>query len=224
MNNVVWYLSAFLIASFFIYYLLLKNKDRFLYLIAPVSIVIILAFCYHDMGYLGYSNQYQFLLCTGVWEAFASLAYGCICYKIYKTLNEKWAPLFKKKGIRVAATVFEVLGFGFFLYYSWYGCTEKDFIVLFLIGLLLVSVFTRSSYLTQMLDHKLFGYLGKISFAIYLNQFIIIHLFEKKFQGYPFWPAAIVMLILVVVFSMFSTWLVDKIVIKLRKTVSKIVL
>ena len=44
-NNVVWYLSAFLIASFFIYYLLLKNKDRFLYLIAPVSIVIILAFC-----------------------------------------------------------------------------------------------------------------------------------------------------------------------------------
>lgn len=210
-NNTIWYLSAFLIASFLIYYLLLKNKEAFLYLIGPVSIFIILAYFYHDLGFLGYANQYRFPFCTGVWEAFAGLGYGCICYKIFEFIKKR-KKLFKQAKIRIFTTLFELCGFGFFFYYCWYGITAKDFFIQFLLGFLIISIFTESSYITHLLNNKLSFYLGKITFAIFLNQFIFIHLMQSKFLGYPFWPMAICMLILIILFSAFSTWFIAKIV------------
>lgn len=214
-NNTVWYLSAFLIASFFIYYLLLKNKEAFLYLIGPVSIFIFLPYFYHDLGYLGYANQYRILFCVGVWEAFAGLAYGCICYKIFEFIKRR-KEFFKQTKIKIFTTLFELCGFAFFFYYCWYGMTAKDFFVQFLLGFLIISIFTETSYITQILNNRLSLYLGKITFAIFLNQFIFIHLMQSKFLGYPFWPIVICMLILIILFSIFSTWFVPKVVNKIK--------
>lgn len=209
-NGTIWYLSAFLIASFFIYYLLLKSKERFLYLIGPVSIFIILAHFYNDKKALAYTVQYYFLFDAGVWEAFACMAYGCICYEIFLKIKRDYSNCFKFKSVRVSATIFEVCGFGYSFYYMWYGVQEKDFIMLFLFGLLFISVFSESSYLTQVLNNKLSYYCGKITFAMYLNQLIIINFVSWKLPGYPFWPMILCVLAVIIVFSIFSTWFVKK--------------
>ena len=208
-NNTIWYLSAFLIASFFVYYLLLKNKEVFIYVIGPVSIFVILSWFYHDMGYLGYANQYQFLICSGAWEAFAGLGYGCICYEVFKYITNRWGKYLKTHCVRIMASFFELCGFGFYIYYSWYGLQTKDFIIFFLLGLLIISVFTESSYITQLLNNRVSGACGKITFAIYLNQFIFIHLIQTKFPGHPFWPMTLCMVFAVILFSIFSTWFME---------------
>lgn len=53
LSAVMWYVSALLIVSILVYYLLVKNKKLFSYIIAPISALLIYSYFYQSRGMLG---------------------------------------------------------------------------------------------------------------------------------------------------------------------------
>ena len=70
-NNQFWYVSAMLLASVFIYFLLKKNEDTYRYIIAPGALLLICGYFYQTYGYIDLTmRSYDLIAYSGLWRAF----------------------------------------------------------------------------------------------------------------------------------------------------------
>lgn len=205
-NTPAWYVSALLIASFVIYYLLLRNRQRFLYFFAPALICIIYAQFFQSADFLNQNLTCKFLVCNGVFRALAGMSLGCLCYLAYIRLK----PVLQGR-FGFCSSILELGIFALFLRIIYHGgYTHWDFLVLPLMAVFVTSIFLGNSILSRLLNNRLSAYLGKLSYAVYLNQGIFTVIAIMRFSGYDYWQAAGAYLAAVVVFSVLSTWLVEK--------------
>lgn len=84
----LWYLSCLLVMLPLFYALLLKKRDLMLYIICPLSILIIYGyFCYHD-GNINVAFSWVGPVAQGVPRAWAGICLGGITYLISEKLRE----------------------------------------------------------------------------------------------------------------------------------------
>ena len=213
-NGVVWYLSALVICSYIIYWFLCWERKRgngegepYTHVIAPVLFFVVMGWLWSQRDDLNYWIQSAPVFTGGFLRGISEMGLGCTAYAVVRAIRSHYTP---GRGANSLATVFEVLGWAFVFYHMYKQRDPRDFIVPALSAALVVSTFAFRSYLTRLLDNSFSAFLGKMSYPMYLNQFMFIRPILKLMPGLPFWPVASCMMAALFVFSLFSNWLVQK--------------
>lgn len=170
-NIVCWYLSGLVFASLIIYYLLMKNEDFFLKILAPVLLVALYGTIFDRKGSLANTiifTQYSPFL--GFYRSFADITVGCIAYRIYE-----WMEDVKLPGEWLWATLVEgavMVACGRWMFSN---SGRGDFFFVPLFVAFVISVFRGRSLFTKVFDNPVSGWLGKHSYAYFLNNLVVIY-------------------------------------------------
>ena len=165
-----WYCSSLLISGFVIYYLLCRNRKRYLYFIAPFSCLIIISNIIHSVGNLNRWSQFDTFISTGTLRGFAEMSLGIICYHVYVYLIEKMDGRFK-----LISTSIELLCiFTLFKMIFVDGPSQSDSACVVFAAVLITSLFIGNSYISRFSNNPVFRYLGKISISIYLTHSVFL--------------------------------------------------
>ncbi len=231
LNGPLWFISAIIIVGYFLYWLLCKNKDLLVGLIAPFGFIFFTGWwCFtgtrasqtawstfgfqtastNGMGgnatdataTLGFNNGLIFVL--------IGLLGGIILYYLVKAIkNYKFSDL-GKWGL----TLLNLACSGLLLWYTIYQPTyfnlERWTVALLIIVVITLSLLNKD-YLTKLLNndytHKLFAYLGSISLPIYMLHYpiaiFVIRSFGKNTaeMAYGFWEIFLPAVVLTIIFS-----------------------
>ncbi len=207
-NIVCWYLSALLFASLGIYYLLLKNEDAFLKIIAPILLVVLYGTLFDRKGSLSNTILFtQYAPFLGFYRAVADITVGCIAYRVYEWMEDVEIP-----GEPVLATVLElsIMAASWFWMYKHGGAIDFLFVVLFFT--FVISVFRGKSLFSRLFDNRLSAWLGKQSYAFYLNNLVVVFPCLYLFPDITLNRACLICIPACFVLSVITTALVDLLV------------
>ena len=218
-NGVSWYLGCLLILSYLIYYLLCRDRSLYLHFLAPMAFFLVMAYLYCVQGKLNVWVQTDLIPTMGFWRGTAEMSLGVIAYTLYEGISRR---LRITRGVRITATVAETAGWLLVLYQMWTGNNYRDFLVPILAAFLIISLFSCDSYLTRFLNNDVSAFLGKISFPMYLNQFILMRPVVKLMPGLPFRSMTILLLAGLTVLSLFTGRLVDRLTEKIGRSLSAV--
>ena len=212
-NGVSWYLSAMLLASYPIYWILCierryrGNNNIYLYFFAPLVFLITMSSIWKEKQNLNYWTQSAVIFTGGFWRGASEIGLGCI---VFSAVNKKTTHILKEKPILI--TTFLLIGWSLIIAQTWFGNNRNDFLIPLGAGMLIGVQFSADNYFDRVLDNRISAFLGRISFPMFLNQWIILRPVLNLFKGGPFWPVALSCLTAIFVFSVFSDWLVNRIV------------
>lgn len=152
---------------------------------------------------------------------------GCICYFIVQKLrNSHYAPVISLKCERFLWGFTEFILCILVLYIMLgsgartVGGISLDFLALPLMALLIIIVLSQKSPIYNLLDNKISNYLGRISFAIYLNHLVLQRSISRYCSGKHVWSILLGYLIVVIIYSAITDWGIRKITETLRQKVS----
>lgn len=206
-----WFVSALLWASFIVYYLLLVNKDRFIYIIGPLSLFLYIGIVYRRFQTLDLTAN-DVLWISGI-RAFVEIGLGCSLFYLYRSLVERGRFLHP-----VVYTALELFFLAVILIIMYRTRRDyKDFIMIFLIAAFLLLCFLQRGYLTLLLDNRVSAFLGSLSYPMYLNQMFINSAAEKYLPHYSFWVTAGIRLVLIATLS----WIELAILKRVRRRINR---
>lgn len=177
LNGVTWYIGAMLAWLPFIIYMLQDHKKLYMSIIAPYSILLIYAFFYSRWGHIDFALVW-IGECNGSWlRALASINMGIILRKLILYL-QKYEWNYKMCSI---IGYIELAGMvAIVVLAATYRDTRVDFVNIILIAVVVVCSFLSDGlYIKQVNKSKLCGYLGKLSYPIFLNQMWIVNIFKR---------------------------------------------
>ncbi|MCM1498457.1 MAG: acyltransferase [Clostridium sp.] len=156
---------------------------------------LILSLCY---GHLNLYPQYACIICIALLRAVAGVLMGCAAQRVSGILNrgacEKWDKW--KKCICL------FLGSVFILYMTLYDNAYRitDFLVVFVFWFLFVYGITDERIRPGQNLSRVFRYLGRLSYTIYLIHYVIVQIFVRfsLFIGKDWKLVSVIFLILVV--------------------------
>ena len=175
LNNPAWYVSALLIGSYIIYYLLKNYRRLYLELLGPVGGVAVFAYLYRTYRDLqGFTDTKGFFLNQAVLRSLLGLTIGIYVYLIAEWFRKNWE-------CRVPA-LFSLVETGIFvgvpvvaLYID-----DKDydfiFLILFAIGIFCAS---QDRILGKLAGSRPLSWLAEISYSTYMIHFVIMLLINK---------------------------------------------
>ena len=200
-NGIFWFVSALILGSAVVWFLLCKFKDDYIYFGIPVIFFLVNAYFYQKYGYVDLtSSQSSFIINDGLLRAIAEIGLGCICYKTAVYLMEKLHGRFT--GWR---TIAEVLLLCLTVFIMWRTRRDaKDFIMLAVMAVFIILVMQNDSYLSKLLNNKLSLLLGSISYGMFLNQRFFILLISTYWPDREYWPMALTFLIADILFSILA--------------------
>ena len=182
-NIVCWYLSALVFASVVVYYLLLRNEDAFVKVIAPVLLVM----CYGTLF-----DRAQSLAATivftkyaphlGFMRGLAGLTVGALAYRAYEWMEDADLP-----GEPLWATLVELGVFLASALYMYKNSSRYDFLFVPLFFAFVISVFRGRSVFTRLFDNRLSAWLGRQSYAFFLNNIVVIYPYMYFFPESNIW-------------------------------------
>lgn len=215
LNGPTWYLSALIIAGYFVYWVAKWNRKAFLECIAPL-IIILVYFWYIPMGEgLDYHLHIGRIFYAGIERAFGGLCIGCITYKLSNYLISKnlRGGIFTLIECAVIVAILDVVFYG--------EKNSGNFLVLLAFPILIVIEYNGLSYLSKLLNRKIFGFLGKSCMSIYVNQVFIIGIFQRYFARHKgFFQDGILFLLLITIFGIMVNYILEFCIEKYHKFVN----
>lgn len=176
-NIVCWYISALLFASLFIYYLLLKDEDGFVKVIAPLILVICYGCLFDRKGSFATTIIFtRYSAPLGFMRALADITAGIAAYRFYEWIDGLDIP-----GEPVLSSLLEGLVFTASALYMYGSSGKFDFLFVPLFCGFVISVFRGRSIFTMLFDNRVSEWLGRQSFAYFLNNAAVIYLFMHFF-------------------------------------------
>lgn len=163
-----WFCSALIISGFLIYFLLARYQKTYLYIIEPVSLVLVFAWMYRNIGHLNRWTQVDMFVESGVLRGFVEMGLGCISYEVYCTLRQR------KLGGYAINTAVETVCALYIVHTIKMGPSARDFMCVFAMAVLITSLFMENSFWSKLFNHRFSKYLGSISIAIYLNHSVLL--------------------------------------------------
>ena len=208
-NNPAWYVSALLISSCLIYYMLSKHRELYLNLIGPVLIILIFSYLfrkyerlelfYHTEGVIGN---------TGLLRATMGITIGVYAFCASKSFGT-WV-----KGIpSVFKSIMQVLMFGGVLGFSLIreeGSYDFFFMPVFAIGLILAS---DDPFLGKISDTFLIHWFSKLSYCMYLSHFAAIFVLNFFWDTGKvwFWGIVPIYVLVTVLLALIYSYICDKV-------------
>lgn len=168
--TIEWYLSAMLIGMLFIYPLLRKWYDVYVYIVGTLLSLSIFGYMYTNVGHLLRKEVWTGVTTAAVLRAVAIMNLGCLAYEIAKMIRKQnWTG----KG-RLCLSLVCLAGYGITLYYAASAMDEKvRFTLVFLLMVSIAVSYSGSNSYGKYLDRDVFRFVGKISLPFYLNTNIV---------------------------------------------------
>lgn len=167
-----WYISAMILAMLPLAYILIKNRDFYIYVFSPISAIFLL-------GYLLNSNNYPeeplYRMITdidknthwGLERAICGICFGAIAWIIYKTL----CSIPNKRIYRILTTIIEVITGGLLVYVCIirYSKFQTLYCITLLLPIVIGIMFSKKSYISELFNFNWLKCCGPLSLTIYLN-------------------------------------------------------
>lgn len=172
-----WYISAMLICMFIICPLALKFGKNFSRLFCPVSSVLLIGIIVHQTGMLGSPAKFMFggIVNKGLVRAFAEICLGIFAFEVASKLR----TFQLSKAEKISLTAAEFVLYAGSVFYTVSGFAFKyDSYALFAIAIAVTITFSGQSYFSGKINPKLASFLGKISFPLYLCQYVPFYFVE----------------------------------------------
>lgn len=159
-----WYISAMLLAMWFLYPLLRKYRDMYLHVIAPLLAVLTAGYISKKYGDYSLTYELDIFVTKEILRAVAGLNIGCVVYVI----SEKLKTI---QFTRLAKVLLAVIEWGCYLWVlvamHFMGDTYV-FTLLFLYFFALCITTSKQSILGGAFDHPLIKATNRFSLALYL--------------------------------------------------------
>ena len=213
LNGLTWYISALLIAGYFIYWLLKNKRKTYLEFIAPL--IIFLIYSYYAFCGVGIDFHLAWIGITlhSILRATGGLSIGCILYMASKRCGTKKLTA-AGVGFISIIEIFLLIGLGFVLF----GRTEKnstDLLALPIFAILILIEYNGWSWLSRLFNHKAFGFLGNLSLSMYVNQSLIMGGFFRWGRKTNFLWDSIIVIVMVTMLA-FVIYIIKKVFRKKR--------
>lgn len=187
--SIEWYISSMLIAMLFIYPLLRKFYDIYVFVAGPLLSLSILGYMYINIGNLLHKYEWAGITTMAVFRAIAIMNLGCLAYEMGKAIQKKeWTTM-----QRALLSVICLIGYGITLYFASSDLGEKVRFTLVLLMMVSVAIsFSGKNLYGKYLDHGICRFIGKISLPFYLNTNMIrialkvVHLNELRYRYFVF--------------------------------------
>lgn len=198
-NYPAWYISAMLIAGYFIYVWLELDEKKFVKFFMPIGVLFIYCFFSKNSQTIDVWGGAKILdVSDAVMRAFAGMSLGGICYITSNKLKEK--QLSSK--IRILLSIGEVAAFLLALFLMNHEAhTQTDFYIILLLSVGVALSFTEKSYIIKWLSNPFFIWLGRLSYPMFLNQIIIINLMNICFNDISYRNGTIIFLLFLFLIS-----------------------
>lgn len=213
LNNPTWYISAMLIAGYFIVYLLKKNDEVFVRILSPLILFGMYGWLFHEIKSLSITVETTpvVIIRWGNLRAFAGVTAGVLAYKLYKIILEKFTEDKRRR--------LWLLGNGGLIFLTicaiYIHNTRVDFYFVVFYMLIIPVLFLddiKNKYIK-----KLMIYLGKLSYPMYLNHLIIENITLKYFSHISIYKVTPIYLFVIIIFSVLSNGFVEWIVRLIQK-------
>lgn len=168
-NGNTWYISAMLLSLLIIYPLIRKNKDIFIKYIAPVISIFGIGYITHNFNCILVIEEWNGFLYYGLIRGITEICIGCIIFELSKKLKYiKFTKL--GKILLTFAEIFLYLGtiIMLFSFDFRYDC----FVLLFVLMISMCITLSDASYSKEIFGHKIFNWMGKYSYSLYLGHSI----------------------------------------------------
>lgn len=191
-NAPTWYISAMLISMLFLYYVLCKNKDFFIYIFAPLTALLAYGYMYNQAGHMISRYALFGALYGGLIRAVCGICFGVIAYIIFSKISS-WCKTNKQ---RILITVTEVLLYTLF-FAVWYAentTMRTMYGAMLLLPFAVAVTFSGKSYISQLFKLNFLKYLNGISLALYLNHNAARRIVLKLLPGASYKKSVVVMM------------------------------
>ena len=173
-----WYTTVLVVMSLVLYPLVLKYKNKFLYIIGPLIIFFIgsyIAYNWNDS--IAWDGEYYTkCLLRGLFDMSIGICLNPIAKKIKNTNFTTLGKFF--------LTIVETLGFVsvLFLTNTSNSHIKYDYIMILIFAVCISIAFSQKSFITRITSNKLIFFLEKLSFPMYLCQVLIIGISSYLFD------------------------------------------
>lgn len=198
-NGPTWYLSAMFIVMIPLVYMLIKHKDFFLHVFAPLAALILLGYMYQT-DFMDRNTMYGFIY-GGLLRALCGLCFGVIAWLIYNYVYNNTT----KKSQMVLLTVVEILLY--LIFFSVWMFTRSDqsiFSVLLIIPIAIAISFSGKSYVSKLFSFRWMRFMAPVSLLIYLNHYTAKAVVTNVFPKMSYKMSVLIMAGLTVVFVLLS--------------------
>jgi len=182
-NIVCWYISALLFASLAVRYLVLRDEDMFVKILAPLLLVVCYGTIFDRAECLAVTILFtRYAPHLGFMRALAGITAGVLAYRVYEWLGDTEVP-----GERGLSTLLEL---GVLLAAGLWMSRNRgrfDFLFVPLFFAFVISVFRGRSLWTRLFDNRLSGWLGRQSYAFFLNNIVVIYPYMYFFPESNIW-------------------------------------
>lgn len=165
-NSVVWYLSAVILSMMILFPLLIKNRNVFMNILAPLIAIFLLGYLCKTYGTINSPSKWTGLFYKGFLRGMAEIALGCVCWEKSQSIKRvEFTSLGKYilTGIEIGCYIFSI-------YWMWGHTTSKmDFIILALLAIAITISFSEKSFTYDWFLSEKYAFCGKLSLYIYLG-------------------------------------------------------
>lgn len=208
-NGPLWYISAILIVSVIIYYVLVKNEDFFIAVFCPVLIIGSYGFSVLNQGgafprtttgWLGFPNN--------LLRVAAGICVGCLMYYVVEYFKKKKFT----KGMTITFTVLNVLLSAFFIYTIWNGIKWSEFAHNAFIIPFTIILLVQKDYLSNILNNEVSGVLGKLSLYYYCCHIVLVFLLPYLFPSMSYHVMAVIFVLACFIVASFMMFIDDYVI------------
>ncbi len=194
-----WYTSVLVIMSLVLYPLVLKYKNKFLYIIGPIIIFFIGSYiAYNWNGSIAWDGEYYTkCLLRGLFEMSIGI---CLNPIVKKIKNTNFTILGKS-----FLTMVENLGFISILFLTNTDSShiKYDYIMILIFAICVSIAFSQMSFTAKFTSNKLIFNLEKLSFPMYLSQGLIIGIssYFFDFNDFSYYEMLFIVIVECIIFS-----------------------
>ena len=218
--GISWYLSAMFLALAVLYPLCKKYRTSVTLIVCPISSLLIYGALSHYYGHMAIATEFlgNSWLSSGLLRGFAGCAAGCTLYEVCEVLSKKNVTITG----RFFFTILEIIGFTFFFYTMHeHPKSQYDYILIFVIFLLLVIGVGGISFTSRLASGKFSQFFGTASTLIVLLHYSLdkffVHLFGSGYHETSKFNLYLITLACVCLGVWFWGLLVHKMMINLSK-------
>ncbi len=177
-NYPMWYLSTLIVSGFFIFELLKRDKNLYLKLLGPLSIIIYFAFINKNYGTLEVWDNINGIYLPLV-RTFVDMTIGCILSYIMEEYSEKIKNSLTSH--KFFYGIIEIINY-IILFYLIIKNTPYQIYSVIAFTILIAFANIENSICYKLFNNKIFRYNGDLSYSMYVNHASIILIFEHIYK------------------------------------------
>lgn len=206
-NGNTWYISAMLLSLLILYPIVRKNKEFFIKYLAPIITIFGTGYLTHNYSSILVIEQWNGFICCGIIRGISEICLGCIIYYLSQRLKKiKFTKLGKKLLTFIEFSFYSLVIFLILKYSFRHYC----FVLLFIIMIPICITLSDTSHSKDIFSFKIFNWLGKYSYSLYLAQSIAYSKPIGKYifnNGFSYSKKIIIFVIMALIFGLIVMYL-----------------